>query len=85
MEERIVKPFTMWRHFKGARSLVITVAAHSETGEKLVVYRCMDNNGKTNHKDGIYARPLDMFLSEVDHEKYPDATQKYRFEEILDL
>ena len=42
MEERIVKPFTMWRHFKGARSFVITVAVHSETGEKLVVYRCMD-------------------------------------------
>ena len=59
-------------------------AQHSETGEKLVVYRCMDNNGKTNHKDGIYARPLDMFLSEVDHEKYPNVTQKYRFEEIID-
>ena len=55
--EREVKPFTMWRHFKGARSFVITIATHSETGEKLVVYRCMDNNGKTNHKDGIYARP----------------------------
>lgn len=82
MEERAVKPFTMWRHFKGAQSLVITVAENSETGEKLVVYRCMGNNGNTNHTDGIYARPLDMFLSEVDHNKYPDATQKYRFEEI---
>ena len=53
-------------------------------GEKLVIYRCMDNNGKTNHKDGIYARSLEMFLSEVDYEKYPNATQKYRFEEIID-
>jgi len=42
-----VRPFTMWSHFKGARLFVITVAQHSETGEKLVVYRCMDNNGKT--------------------------------------
>ena len=49
MKERIVKPFTMWKHFKGTRAFVITVAEHSETGEKLVVYRCMDNNGKTNH------------------------------------
>ena len=82
MEEREVRPFTMWRHFKGARSFVITVAEDSETGEKLVVYRCMDNNGKTNHVDGIYARPLEMFLSEVDHEKYPDVKQKYRLELI---
>lgn len=84
MDKREVKPFTMWRHFKGTRALVITVAQHSETGENLVVYRCMDNNGKTNHEDGIYARPLDMFLSEVDHKKYPESTQKYRFEEIKD-
>ena len=82
MENREVKPFTMWRHFKGAMAFVITVAKHSETGEKLVVYQCTDNSGKTNHKNGIYARPLDMFLSEVDHEKYPDVIQKYRFEEI---
>lgn len=76
MGKREIRPFTMWRHFKGARAFVITLAKHSETGEELVVYRCMDNNGKTNHKDGIYARPVDMFLSEVDREKYPNATQK---------
>ena len=51
-----------------------------ETGEDLVVYACIDNKGKTNHTDGIYARPLEMFLSEVDHEKYPNVKQKYRFE-----
>ena len=84
MKERIVKPFTMWKHFKGTRAFVITVAEDSEIGEKLVVYRCMDNNGKTNHKDGIYVKPLNMFLSEVDNKKYPDVTQKYRFEEIID-
>ena len=81
---REVKPFTMWKHFKGTRALVITTAKHSETGEDLVIYACTDNKGKTNHKDGIYARPLEMFLSEVDHEKYPDVKQKYRFEEITD-
>lgn len=84
MENRDVKPFTTWKHFKGSKAFVITLAQHSETNEKLVVYHCMDNNGKTNHKDGIYARPLKMFLSEVDHEKYPNATQKYRFEEIIE-
>ena len=79
---RKVKPYTIYRHFKGSKALVITIAKHSETGEDLVVYCCLDNNENTNHKDGIYARPLEMFLSEVDHEKYPDAKQKYRFEEI---
>lgn len=74
----------MWRHFKGARVFVNTVAEHSENGEKLVVYRCMDNKENTNHKDGIYARPLEMFLSEVDHKKYPVIAQKYRLEEISD-
>lgn len=81
---REVKPYTMYQHFKGTKAFVITTAKHSETGEELVVYCCMDNKGKTNHKDGIYARPIEMFLSEVDHEKYPDVKQKYRFEEIKD-
>lgn len=83
MEERVVKSFTMWRHFKGSIAFVIAVAQHSETDEKLVVYNCVDIDGKTNHNNGIYARPLNMFLSEVDHEKYPEVTQKYRFEEIM--
>ena len=74
----------IYKHFKGDYYIVEDIAIHSETGEELVVYRCFDNVGNTNHKDGIYARPLEMFLSEVDHEKYPDVTQKYRFEEIID-
>ena len=81
---REVKPMTMYRHFKGFKALVLTVAKHSETGEDLVIYYCIDESGKLNHKDGAYARPIDMFLSEVDHDKYPDVKQKYRFEEIGD-
>ena len=61
---------------------IITLANHSETDELLVVYECSGNEGRTNHKDGIYARPADMFLAEVDHEKYPEVKQKYRFEKV---
>ena len=77
MENREVKPFTVWKHFKGSKAFVITIANHSETREKLVIYSCLDLGG-------IYARPYDMFLSEVDHKKYPNVKQKYRFEEIID-
>ena len=76
--ERIVKPNTIYRHFKGSKAIVITLCKHSETMEDMVVYACVDSN--SNHEDGIYVRPLSMFLSEVDHEKYPDIKQKYRFE-----
>ncbi|MGN0665139.1 MAG: DUF1653 domain-containing protein [Huintestinicola sp.] len=70
-----------YQHFKGGKAHVLSLAKHSETGEDLVVYECIGGQN-TNHKDGIYARPVEMFLSEVDHEKYPDVKQKYRFEYI---
>ena len=72
---REVKAGQMYKHFKGTIHKVICIAKHSETGEDMVVYTHEDNNE-------IWARPIDMFLSEVDHEKYPDVKQKYRFELI---
>ena len=71
-----------YSHFKGFTAKIITVATHTETGESLVVYECSGKAVNSNHEDGIYARPLEMFLSEVDHTKYPDVEQKYRFELI---
>ena len=88
MTEKDLIPGTVVRHFKRimmppeqrAESLkylyeIIGTAQHTETNERLVIYKALYNGM-------IYARPLSMFLSETDKEKYPDAEQIYRFEKI---
>ncbi len=67
----------IFRHFKGDHYLLIDVAIHSETEEELVIYKALYGECK------IYARPVEMFASKVDKEKYPDVEQEYRFEPIV--
>ena len=64
----------IYRHFKGGLYIVEDIAYHSETKEKMVVYRALYGDAR------LWCRPYDMFLEKVDRAKYPNAKQEYRFE-----
>ena len=73
---REIRTGQFYRHFKGGLYQVMAIATHSETKEKMVVYQVLYGDY------GIYVRPYDMFASEVDHEKYPQVKQVYRFTQV---
>ena len=76
MDRELPHQNEIWRHFENKLYKIVAIAQHTETDEQLVVYQAMYGD------EGIYARPLDMFMSEVDRDKYPDVEQQYRFELI---
>ena len=50
----------MYKHFKGNLYQVLAVAEHTETGERMVIYKQIaEHNCQTNKK--VWARPEYMF------------------------
>lgn len=77
-DDRTVSAGDVFRHFKGNYYQVVAVGLHTETKETMVIYRATHNLGTAK----IFVRPMESFLSEVDHEKYPEYTQKWRLQKV---
>lgn len=87
MERPEPKKGEIYKHFKGDYYQIICIGHHSETQEKMVVYGKVSKAGMVVAKAVVMInepciRPLSMFMSEVDHTKYPDIKQKYRFKKV---
>lgn len=90
MERTDIKVGDIVQHFKRELVLdndrtvylykILEIAEHTETKEKLVIYQALYEDPAKGIHFGVFARPYDMFMSEVDREKYPNIKQKYRFE-----
>ena len=73
-DRHLPKPREIWRHFKEGKLVrIVGIAEGTEFHEKSVIYKVGEK---------LWSRPLDMFMSEVDNIKYPNATQKYRFKRV---
>lgn len=64
-----IKVNGIYKHYKGDYYIVVDIATNSETGDKMVIYRGLYEDGP------LWVRPYDLFVDEVNKNN-----QKMRFE-----